>query len=57
MDFMNWLDLDMSVKLLMHLKDPSDLARVSSVSRSWRDFGELKHVTFVHFCFLKYYSS
>ncbi|KAL0002561.1 hypothetical protein SO802_016342 [Lithocarpus litseifolius] len=38
MDFMNWLDLDVSVKLLMHLKDPSDLARVSSVSRSWRDF-------------------
>ncbi|XP_065638984.1 F-box protein At4g00755 isoform X3 [Quercus suber] len=38
MDFMNCLGLDMSVKLLMHLKDPSDLARVSSVSRSWRDF-------------------
>ncbi|KAM3698627.1 hypothetical protein ACJW31_06G201900 [Castanea mollissima] len=38
MDFMNRLDLDMSVKVLMHLKDPSDLARVSSVSRSWRDF-------------------
>ena len=57
MDFMNWLDLDMSVKLLMHLKDPSDLARVSSVSRSWRDFGELKHVTCVHLCFPKYYSS
>jgi len=38
MDFMNWLDLDMSEKLLMHLKDPSDLARVSSVSRSLRDF-------------------
>ena len=57
MDFMNWLDLDMSVKLLMHLKDPSDLARVSSVSRSLRDFGKLKHVTCVHLCFLKCYSS
>ena len=34
MDFKNWLDLDMPVKLLMHLKDPFDLARVSSVSQS-----------------------
>ena len=34
MDFKNWLDLDMLVKLLMHLKDPSDLAHVSSMSRS-----------------------
>ncbi|XP_030932658.1 F-box protein At4g00755-like [Quercus lobata] len=38
MDFLNCLDLDMSVQILMYLKDPSDLARVSSVSRSWRDF-------------------
>ena len=57
MDFLNCLGLDMSVQILMYLKDPSDLARVSSVSRSWRDFGELKHVTRVHLCFLKYYSS
>nr|XP_023898815.1 F-box protein At4g00755-like [Quercus suber]POE52788.1 f-box protein [Quercus suber] len=38
MDFLNCLDLDMSVQILMYLKDPSDLVRVSSVSRSWRDF-------------------
>ena len=57
MDFLNCLDLDMSVQILMYLKDPSDLVRVSSVSRSWRDFGELKHFTCVHLCFLKYYCS
>ena len=56
MDFLNCLGLDMSVQILMYL-DPSDLASVSSVSRSWRDVGELKHVTCVHLCFLKYYSS
>ncbi|KAM4094561.1 hypothetical protein ACB094_06G204500 [Castanea mollissima] len=49
MDFMNRLDLDMSVKVLMHLKDPSDLARVSSVSRSWRDF-VIANGLFKHLC-------
>ncbi|KAL0002562.1 hypothetical protein SO802_016343 [Lithocarpus litseifolius] len=38
MDFLNCLDPDMSVQILMYLKDPSDLVCVSSVSRSWRDF-------------------
>ncbi|KAM3698624.1 hypothetical protein ACJW31_06G201600 [Castanea mollissima] len=37
-DFLNCLDLDMSVQILMYLKDPSDLVCVSSVSRPWRDF-------------------
>jgi len=41
-DFLNWLDPDISVQILMYLEDPSDLVHVSSVSRSWRDFGELK---------------
>ncbi|WCJ23146.1 F-box family protein [Euphorbia peplus] len=37
-DFFNWLDYDTSLKVLMCLEDPSDLVRVSSVSRSWRHF-------------------
>ncbi|KAJ7951073.1 F-box protein [Quillaja saponaria] len=35
MDFFNWLDPDMSIKILMCLDDPADFVRVSSVSRSW----------------------
>ncbi|KAI4354983.1 hypothetical protein L6164_003802 [Bauhinia variegata] len=38
MDFLNWLDDDMSLKILMCLDDPSDLVRVSCVSRSWRHY-------------------
>ncbi|KAJ7962310.1 F-box protein [Quillaja saponaria] len=38
MDFFKWLDPDMSMKILMCLDDPSDLVRVSSVSRFWRHF-------------------
>ncbi|KAJ7951079.1 F-box protein [Quillaja saponaria] len=38
MDFLNWLDPDMSIKIFMCLDDPADLVRVSSVSRSWRRF-------------------
>ncbi|KAJ8900181.1 hypothetical protein K2173_024821 [Erythroxylum novogranatense] len=37
-DFLNCLDNDLSVKILMCLEDPSDLARFSCVSRSWRRF-------------------
>lgn len=40
-DFMNWVEYDMSMKILMCLEDPSDLVRASSVSRFWRHFGEL----------------
>ncbi|KAK7256701.1 hypothetical protein RIF29_30158 [Crotalaria pallida] len=35
-DFVNCLDSDTSVKILMCLDDPADLVRVSCVSRSWR---------------------
>lgn len=42
MDFLDLLGLDLSSKIVMYLEDPSDLVRVSSVSRSWRHFGELK---------------
>lgn len=37
-DFLQWLELDMSMKIVMCLEDPSDLVRVSAVSRSWRQF-------------------
>jgi hypothetical protein len=40
MDFLDWLDHDTSMKILRCLEDPADLVRVSSVSRSWRHFGE-----------------
>lgn len=45
-DFIRWLGRDMSIKILMCLEDPSDLVRVSTVSRLWRQFGksvELKY--------------
>ncbi|EEF50465.1 F-box protein At4g00755 [Ricinus communis] len=38
MDFFSWLDYDTVMRILMCLEDPSDLVRVSSVSRSWRHF-------------------
>ncbi|CAN8248202.1 unnamed protein product [Cochlearia groenlandica] len=38
MDFVNNLDPDMSLAILSCLNDPSDLVRVSTVSRSWREF-------------------
>ncbi|KAF7814607.1 F-box protein [Senna tora] len=37
-DFISSLDPDMSHKILLCLDDPSDLVRVSCVSRSWRRF-------------------
>ncbi|GAV85590.1 F-box-like domain-containing protein [Cephalotus follicularis] len=38
LDFLNWLDPDMSIKILMCLEDPSDIVRASCVSRQWRNF-------------------
>lgn len=47
-DFVNSLEYDMSLKILMCLEDPSDIVRASSVSRSWRHFvianGLCKHL-------------
>ncbi|KAJ4727022.1 F-box protein [Melia azedarach] len=37
-DFLNWLAHDMSIKILTCLEDISDIARVSCVSRSWRQY-------------------
>ncbi|XP_059634113.1 F-box protein At4g00755 [Cornus florida] len=37
-DFLQWLQTDMSLKILTCLDDPSDLIRASSVSRFWRHF-------------------
>ncbi|GAB4844430.1 hypothetical protein Ancab_037794 [Ancistrocladus abbreviatus] len=37
MDLIDFLDHDMSVKILMCLDDPADIVRASSVSRAWRD--------------------
>ncbi|XP_056158677.1 F-box protein At4g00755-like isoform X2 [Syzygium oleosum] len=37
-DFVQLLGSDMSVKIFMHLDDPSDLARVCAVSRTWHQF-------------------
>ncbi|KAL5075459.1 hypothetical protein RYX36_014443 [Vicia faba] len=37
-DFLSWVDPDTSLNIFKCLDDPADLARVSYVSRSWRDF-------------------
>ncbi|XP_057950609.1 F-box protein At4g00755 [Malania oleifera] len=37
-DFIKWLGTDMSIKIFLHLEDPSDLVRICSVSSSWRQF-------------------
>ncbi|GAB2303755.1 hypothetical protein Dimus_037736 [Dionaea muscipula] len=37
-DFLDSLDIDTFVKVLMYLDDPCDVVRVGSVSRFWRDF-------------------
>ena len=49
MDFLNCLDLDTLEKILMYLEEPSDIVRVSAVSQSWRDFGELKQLHVYNF--------
>lgn len=37
-DFVRYLGSDMAIKILTHLDDPSDLARVCAASSSWRRF-------------------
>ncbi|KAF3433026.1 hypothetical protein FNV43_RR24128 [Rhamnella rubrinervis] len=37
-DFIQWLGPDMSIQILEHLDDPSDIVRVSAVSRLWHQF-------------------
>ncbi|KAF5946334.1 hypothetical protein HYC85_016562 [Camellia sinensis] len=37
-DFLQWLQMDMSLKIFMSLNDPSDLIRASAVSPSWHHF-------------------
>lgn len=37
-DFIQWLGVDMSLKILMRFNDPSDLIHVGAVSSSWRQF-------------------
>ncbi|KAH9788082.1 F-box protein [Citrus sinensis] len=37
-DFVNWLDPDMSIQILTCLDDLSDLLRVTCVSRCWRQY-------------------
>lgn len=48
LDFLNYLDHDMSLKIFKALDDPSDYVRASSVSCSWRHFvianGLAKHL-------------
>ena len=46
-DFIRWLGADMSIKILMCLDNPADLVRASTVSSSWRRFGE-----FITFCII-----
>lgn len=41
-DCFNWLDFDVIMVILMCLGDPADFIRVSSLSRFWYNFGELK---------------
>ncbi|XP_068635861.1 F-box protein At4g00755-like isoform X2 [Aristolochia californica] len=41
-DFLELLGYDMSIDVLRRLDDPADLARVSSLSRSWHQFGFYK---------------
>lgn len=40
-DFIQWLGPDMSIQVLSNLDDPSDIVRVSVVSRLWHQFGRL----------------
>ncbi|KAF5457784.1 hypothetical protein F2P56_021864 [Juglans regia] len=41
-DFLQLLGPDVSIAILNHLDDPSDLVRACSVSRSWHRFGPTK---------------
>lgn len=40
-DFVQWLDTDVSLDIMMRLIDPADVVRAGSVSRRWRQFGKL----------------
>ncbi|GMJ01559.1 hypothetical protein like AT4G00755 [Hibiscus trionum] len=48
-DFLSLLPRELSMKILTSYKDPSDLVRISAVSRSWRNFviknGLCKHLS------------
>ncbi|OVA14162.1 hypothetical protein BVC80_1787g265 [Macleaya cordata] len=44
-DFLQFLNTDLSSYILSYLDDPADIVRISSVSRSWRQFGELEWST------------
>ncbi|KAI3925777.1 hypothetical protein MKX01_003336 [Papaver californicum] len=37
-DFVQFLNSDLSSKILSNLDDPADVVRVASVSRTWRQF-------------------
>ncbi|XP_016511733.2 F-box protein At4g00755 isoform X2 [Nicotiana tabacum] len=37
-DFVQWLDTDVSLNILMCLNDPADVVRAGSVSRLWHEF-------------------
>lgn len=39
-DFIQLLGSDMAIKVLTHLDDAADVARVCAASRSWRQFGK-----------------
>lgn len=41
LDFMQYLESDMALNIMGCLDDAADLIHTSSVSRLWRDFGEL----------------
>ena len=47
-DFIQWLGPKISIKILTHLDDPSDVVRVSAVSRLWNQLGRLL-VLFISF--------
>ncbi|TYI19479.1 hypothetical protein ES332_A07G167400v1 [Gossypium tomentosum] len=48
-DFLNFLPCDLSIKILTALEGPSDLVRITAVSRNWRHFvirhGLCKHLS------------
>lgn len=41
-DFFQWLELDMVIKILACLEDSADLIRASAVSRYWQNLGEYR---------------
>lgn len=52
-DFVQWLEIDVSLNILMRLNDPADVVRAGSVSHLWLQFGELfKLSIFINFFLL-----